>query len=236
MHAVVMMNSSANRGRLVRAVRDDEEVFVLGASRLAVSPSGAVTTATDLIAAAEARASVIVEAAAAAARQITADAESEAAALRAEVHESVLEMARREVFEQFEAHLALVRQAAEEGKAIRDGVAAQSGALVARAVALATSRIVGDYYEADPGRTAAACADALRAAAGQEILAIRVNPSVVGNVQAALADVARYVRSDDGVEVGGCIVDLKHGTIDATLDTRLSLMKLALGQAGGELS
>jgi len=230
------MSSSANRGRLVRAVRDDEEVFVLGSSRLAVAHGGAVSTASDLIAAAEVRAAAIIEAAADEARRLTAEAENQAAAVRADAYDSGLEVVRREVFEQFNVHLALVRNAADEGKAIRDSVAAQSAALVARAVALATRRIVGEYYEADPDRTAAACADALRAAAGQEILMIRVNPAAVGHVRAALADVARYVRPDEGVEVGGCIVDLKHGTIDAALDTRLSLMELALGHAGGELS
>ena len=230
------MNSSANRGRLVRAVREDEEVFVLGATRLAVSHGGAVSTASDLIGAAEARAAAIIDDAVEEARRITAEAESRAAAVRAEAYDSGREVIRQEVFEQFDAHLALIREAAQEGKDIRDAVAAQSAALVARAVGLATRRIVGEYYEADSARTGSACADALRSAAGQEILMIRVNPAVAGHVQAALADVARYVRPDESIEVGGCIVDLKHGTIDATLETRLSLMELALGHAGGELS
>lgn len=230
------MNSSANRGRLVRAAPDDEEVFVLGTSRLAVSHGGAVSTAGDLIEVAERRAAALVEAAEAQARLVLAEAQDQAEAVRADACESGLEVVRREVFEQFDAHLALVRKAAEEGKSIRDSVAAQSAALVARAVAIATRRIVGDYYEADPNLTAAACADALRSAAGQEILMIRVNPTIAGHVEAALADVARYVRPDETVEVGGCIVDLKHGTIDATLESRLSLMELALARAGGELS
>jgi flagellar biosynthesis/type III secretory pathway protein FliH len=43
------------------------------------------------------------------------------------------------------------------------------------------------------------------------------------------------VRPDDAVEAGGCIIDLRNGTIDATLDARLSLMELALREAGGEV-
>lgn len=230
------MNSSANRGRLVRAARDDEEVFILGSTRPGISHGGAVSTASDLIGAAEVRAAALIEAATDEAYRITAEAENQAAAVRSDAYESGLEVVRGEVFEQFDLHLALVRKAAQEGKAIRDSVAAQSAALVARAVALATRRIVGEYYDADPDRTAAACVDALRSAAGQEILTIRVNPTLADHVRAALADVAHYVRPDESVAVGGCIVDLKHGTIDATLDTRLSLMELALGQAGGELA
>ena len=231
------MNSSASRGRLVRAARDDEDVFVLGTSRmLTPAAPGAITTAGDLVAAAERRAAAIIDAAEAEARGILAEAQDTAGTVRSEAVQSGTELARGEVFARFEAHLDLIRQAAEQGQAIRDSVASQSAALIARAVALATRRIVGEYYNADPARTAAACAEALRAASGQEIVMIRVNPAIAGHVQATLADAGRYVRPDDGVEIGGCIVDLKNGTIDATLDARLSLMEQALGQAGGEVA
>jgi flagellar biosynthesis/type III secretory pathway protein FliH len=33
--------------------------------------------------------------------------------------------------------------------------------------------------------------------------------------------------------MGGCLIDVRNGTIDASLDTRLSLMELALRDAGG---
>jgi flagellar biosynthesis/type III secretory pathway protein FliH len=62
-----------------------------------------------------------------------------------------------------------------------------------------------------------------------------VHPGLVQAVEASLTEAAGYVKPDDAIEAGGCIVDLRNGTIDATLDTRLSLMDLALREAGGEV-
>jgi flagellar biosynthesis/type III secretory pathway protein FliH len=35
------------------------------------------------------------------------------------------------------------------------------------------------------------------------------------------------------VAIGGCLVDVRDGLIDATVDARLDLMELALSAAGG---
>ncbi len=104
---------------------------------------------------------------------------------------------------------------------------------MANAIAMAARRVIGAAYQADATLTAEACADAIRAAAGQQILSIRVSPGALETVRAALVDVASYLRPDDAVAIGGCIVDLRNGTIDATLDARLELMEMALKAAGG---
>ncbi len=224
------MNSSARR-RVLRGSVAEEDVFVLGEStRETFTIPGAFATATEVLAAAEARGAGVVAEARARADAIVAEAVNQAAA----AHAKGFEVGRQEAIDELEEALSLVRRAASEGKAIRDSVAGQAAAVVARAAGLATRRIVGEYYEADPGRTGAACNEALRGAAGQEVIAIRVHPGVDATVQATLGDAARYVRPDAGVEVGGCVIDLVHGTIDATLEARLSLMDLALARAGGE--
>ena len=79
---------------------------------------------------------------------------------------------------------------------------------LAEAVALATRRIVGEWYDADPARTAASaltrsgppparrsshCASTPRSP--------RVRPATLGSADG-------YVRPDDAVEIGGCLVDL----------------------------
>ncbi len=180
--------------------------------------------AADIIAIARAEAATIV----ATAREQAADVRDAAFA------EGVVE-GRAESERELAAYVDAARTAANEGKAIRDEVADQAAAVVSHAVMLATRRIVGEYYEAGPERTAATVADALRAASGQQILSIRLHPDVAGRVEVSLPDAARYIVPDEGVAVGGCIVDLAHGRIDATLDTRLSLMELALKHAGGEV-
>jgi flagellar biosynthesis/type III secretory pathway protein FliH len=226
------MSSSAKRGRVYRgASHDEDDVYVLGETVRATFPADtSVATVTDILAAAERRAAGVVAAAEARAGAILAEAEASVAAARADGVSAGRAEGESEVSELVE----LVRAAAREGKSIRDSIASQAAAVVARATMLATRRIVGGHYAADPRETAAACAEAVRAASGQEIIAVRVNPALVAGVQAALVDVAAYVRPDDAIEVGGCIIDLRQGTLDATLETRLSLMQSALAEASGE--
>ena len=67
------------------------------------------------------------------------------------------------------------------------------------------------------------------------MIAIRVHPALAGAVSASLTSSGGYVRPDETVAIGGCIIDLRMGTLDATLDARLSMLELALAEAGGEL-
>jgi flagellar biosynthesis/type III secretory pathway protein FliH len=221
---------------VIRGGGEPEEVFVLGETvRETMAAPGPIVSASALLTAAEQGAEDVIARARAHAQAVLAGAEANADQVRAAAHRDGFEAGRAAAAAEIQSCVELARIAATEGKAIRDSVAEQAAGLVARATALATRRIVGEYYEADPERTAQACAEALRAVAGQEILSIRVHPGLVPHIQATLVDAARYVRPDDGIEIGGCIIELRHGTLDATLDARLSLMDLALREAGGEV-
>ena len=235
MHAVAMMNSSVRPGRVYRPAEGSDDVFVLGErSREELPTPGAMATASALLAAAEQRAAEIVAEAERQAAAMVSDAAGRAGSFRDQGYSDGYAQGRAQAETEIAQYVELARQAAQSGESIRRGVAEQSAALIARAVMLATRRIVGEYYEGDPARTAAACEEALRAAAGQDVLSIRVNPAVAGAVIARVADAARYVRPDEGVEIGGCIIDVRHGTLDASLDARLSLMELALAAASGD--
>ncbi len=230
------MSWSARPPRVIRSARAraENDVFVIGASSPAVPLDAPVATAAEVIAAAEARAAEILAAAEAEAARIRGAAAAEVAAAAA----SAADRGYREGQARAEAEalqlLELLRAAAREGVAIRDQVAASAAPLLAEAVILAARRIVGSAYQADPALTAAACEEAVRAAAGQELLSIRVNPAVEADVTAALGDLGAYVRPDAAIEVGGCIIDLRSGTIDATLDARLSLAELVIRRAAGD--
>jgi len=227
------MNSSPRARRIIRGGGEHEDVFVLGQSVRETMPTAApVAMASELLAAAAREGDAAVARAETEAQAILAEARRSAASVRDAGFQAGMAAAAAEI----ESCLELVRKAAADGKAIRDSVAEQSAGLVAQAAVLAARRIVGEYYEADPARTAHACAEALRAAAGQEILSIRVHPGLVDHIQGMLVDAARYIQPSEGVEIGGCIIDLRHGTLDATLDARLSMMELALREAGGEVA
>lgn len=230
------MSSSVRPGRVYRPADAGGEVFVLGeTARETLPEAGPVADAGGVLAAARERAAAALHEAEARAAAIIAAAEGDAAAVREAGRAQGFAAGRAEAESQLRDYVELARRAAADGACLRDSVAEQSIDVLARAVGLATRRIVGEYYEAAPERTALACAEALRAAAGQEVLCIRVHPGVAAAVQAHLADAAAYVRPDEGVAIGGAIIDLRHGTIDATLDARLSLMELALGEASGGL-
>ena len=230
------MNSLARAGRVIRAAREDEDVFVLGESvRRNVPADATLASVSAVLEATDRRADALIDVADRQAAEIVAEARVAAENVRAAAYDEGRAAGKAHAESEAVAALALIRSAASEGQAIRDQVAEQAAGLVARAVSLALRRIVGEYYEADPERTVAACTEALRAAAGQDVISIRVHPGLVQSIQASLTDAAQYIRPDDTIEAGGCVLDLRNGTIDASLDTRLSLMELALREAGGEV-
>lgn len=225
------MNSSAKRGRVIRAAGEHEDIFILGESRPgSLVPHASIATAGEIRGAAELRSADIIEEARQQAASIVAAAHASADSVRDAAYRDGHLEAANEVAQLIQ----LARAAASDGKAIRDSIASESAAVVARAAALATRRIVGEYYATDPERTALACAEALRAASGQDVLSMRVHPGLVDSLRATLTDASAYIRPDGSVEVGGCIIDLRNGTLDASLDARLSLMDLALAEAAGE--
>lgn len=228
-----MMSLSAKPRRILRSAAEHSEVFVLGETTREELPAPPVATAEAMLASATARSAAIVAEAHQHAAAIVAEAEAQASSVRDAAFADGFAAGQQRAATETAGLLEVVRRAAAEAKTIRDDIASQSAGVVARATALAVRRVVPGYFEADPERTVAVCAEALRAATGQEILSIRVSPGIVEHVQATLSDAARYVLPDDAVSIGGCVIDLRHGTIDATLDSRLSLMEAALTRAGG---
>lgn len=239
------MSSLARNGGFFRAApvttesfEEAEEVFVIGhGARSQFNAPGTVATLPALIEAAEQRAAEILQEAEALAAATLRVAQAEAESIRSAAYRDGYEAGVRQGVDSGEAEIAalvdLARTACADGVSIRDQVAATSMPLLAEAVAIATRRLVGEWYDQDPQRTAAICADALRAASGQEVLSLRVHSSLSNFVQAALGTAGTYVQPDDAVAIGGCLVDLASGTIDASLDTRLSLLELGLQHAAG---
>lgn len=226
--------SSLVRHRLIRAAQHDEEVFVLGDTvRSSLSADGAVATVANLIDGAQRKAETLIAEGEARAAELVAEAEMHASAIRQAAQAQGIELGRAGADAEAASALGVIRSAAAEGAAIRDAMIQEAMPAIARAVAMATRRIVGTAYEADPSLVVEAVADAVRAAAGQQILAIRVSPGEADTVRAGLVDLSDYVRPDDAVSLGGCVIDLRNGTIDASLDARLDLMELAWRAAGG---
>ena len=227
------MSSSVSR-RIYRAEDTADDVFVVGGrAREVVAAEGPVSTVASLLDGARKRAEHIVAEAEARAAAIIAEAEASAGDVRRQAREAGVRDGGAAVEAEAAANLDLIRAAASEGLAIRNAMIEEAMPAIARAVAMACRRVVGAAFEADASLTADACADAVRAAAGQQVIAIRVNPGAFDTVRAHLVDVESFVRADASVERGGCLIDLKNGAIDASLDARLDLIELALREAAG---
>ncbi|GAB4326125.1 MAG: hypothetical protein Kow0010_09070 [Dehalococcoidia bacterium] len=225
----------SNRRRVLHAAGDHGEVFLLGEEhRQTFALPEAIASADEIMKAAERRAREIIATAEAEAARVIAGAQESADSVRELARAEGYEAGRADAIGEFRRFVDLARAAARDGKAVRDGVVAQAGDIVARAATLAARRLVAEYYEADPERTAAICAEAVRSASSQEVLRIRVAPGVAAAVEAALGDMAGYVVADGAVAIGGCLVELRDGLIDATLDARLDLAERALREAASE--
>ena len=225
--------SIAERAEAV-SIAELEDVVVIGKSlRAHYHTESGLSSVQALVEAAQRRAAEIIASAELEAASIISRTDATRAAAYRDGFECGAAEGIRNAHAEIEDLVTLARSACADGMVIRDQVAASSTALLASAVAVATRRIVAEWYDADPARTSAICIEALRAASGQDILSVRVHPSVASQVQAALGNSGTYVRPNDAVVVGGCIIDLAGGTLDASLDTRLSLLELGLQRTVG---
>jgi flagellar biosynthesis/type III secretory pathway protein FliH len=231
------MSSSPKRGRIVPAAVADEDVFLLGRSeRAAVELSQPAATAAVLVDAAVARRRRAEEEA----ELLLLGARSEADGVRQAAWQEGFAAGREDGRAAAAAEaadlLGLIRRAAEEGRSVRDGIVEQASNVIARAAMLVARRLVGEYYEADADRTAIAVQEAIRAAATQQVVSVRVHPAAAAAVQARIVDAAALVVADEAIEIGGAIVDVKNGQLDASLDARFTMMELALQRATGGTS
>ncbi len=225
--------SSSSRRRVLRAAETAGEVFLSSGGSRRLPLAEPYARAEEILAAAEARAAELLAAAEAEAARIRSTADAAREQARREGFTAGFAAGEEQARREAEQWLQLLCAAAQEGKAIRDQIAGQALAVVARAVELAVRRLATEWFEADPARTLAVCQEALRAAAGDEVLVVRVHPSVAPLVEAALSEGAPAVQPDDGVSLGGCVIDLRNGRIEATLDARIEALAEALRRASG---
>jgi flagellar assembly protein FliH len=138
-----------------------------------------------------------------------------------------------------EAQMKHLHSLATSLRAAADELAARRKALIEevqpQAVRLAIAiagRLVMRELETDAPVALAAAREALQGISSADVVRIRLNP----NDRERLADALRGELGGDGVEItadgsvgrGGCVVDTRFGTIDATIDTRWAKMVAAL--------
>ena len=163
------------------------------------------------------------------AQRILAEARAEADALRAQARDEGLAAARETA--RAETTQTLVRLHAETARA-----RAAAADDVKRLAIRIAEKIVGRALTLDPDVIADICAQAVRGAAEQRQIVLRVHPDDLPALERARPRLRSEflrahdvtLRADPAVGRGGCIVDTEVGSIDARLETQLGALERAL--------
>ena len=169
------------------------------------------------------------------ARRIVAEAEALASSLResaeAEAH-GLREAAYREGYE---AALSELNQHLLDAVDTRDRALAEVEQGVLRLSVKIAEKIIGRELQKDDATVADIVAAALRNVRQQETLVLRVNPADMALVQTHRARLdpagrARFldIVADPRVARAGCIIEGPSGTVNAQLETQLSVLERAL--------
>ena len=168
-------------------------------------------------------------------RELLADAEVEARAIRdrAEFERvSAIEEGQQQGYQEGYAAgqsaaqqemtqtLQLVRAAASDTKVLRDTILADTEPQILRLTAAAARRVVGGMVEQHPELVQEAVSRALALIGDQEVLRLRVHPESLQVVSARFGPEEQgwEVQGDEGLALGGCIIDTAAGLIDASIE------------------
>ena len=158
---------------------------------------------------------------------LIAAATAEAEAIRARAHAQGREEGLRTV------EVELLRLHRLRGELLASVQVRRAAADLAAAMA---ERILGEALAVEPGRWVALCARAVASLRQTRVAVLRVHPSRAGLLRSRVADLRGAtrrpldvtVREDRGVPPDGCLVDSDLGTVDARLETQVSLLREAL--------
>ena len=116
--------------------------------------------------------------------------------------------------------LQLVRAVGGDAKTLRDTVLADTEPQILRLTAAATRRVVGGLVERHPELVQEAVRRALLLTGDQEVLRLRVHPESMQLVTARFGpdEEGWEVQGDEGLALGGCIIDTAAGLIDASIE------------------
>jgi len=169
------------------------------------------------------------------ARRIVAEAETFAASVRERAEASAHELREAAYKAGYEAALSELNQSLLEAREARDRALAEVEQDVLRLSVKIAEKIIGRELQSDDATVADIVAAALRNVRQQETLVLRVNPADMPLVQVHRGRLdptgrARFldIVADPRVARAGCIIEGPSGTVNAQLETQLSVLERAL--------
>lgn len=213
--------------------RDDAVVYTGGES------GGArLVAAEDTLTESHTVATTIIAEATEQAEQLLAAARGDIAALRVQAYEEGFRQGHAEaaaaVEERVRGHLELLSIAAADVKTMRALVLRNTERDAIELVLDIVRKILGERAAADPLYAVELAEQALARAGNQNVVRIRVHPERREIVAAAFAERhdaagnAIEVADDQRLDLGGCVIDLRAGLVDASISTQFEETSRAL--------
>jgi flagellar assembly protein FliH len=146
------------------------------------------------------------------------------------VETQAAEIAAVQVQERLKSALPALEQAIHELQLERDRWLTTWEAAALQLAAAISEKIVRRELARQPELSVAMIREALQLAAGQPHLRLRLNPHDLSLLQSSGVDAlgllaavgeAEFVE-DDSITVGGCLIETRHGVIDARLETQIA--------------
>lgn len=195
------------------------------------SAGGRVTTQSTLAAEARASAARIVAAARSDADALAREAREQVNAIRLEAYDDGFRQGRQEglavVEERFARAIELLHIAANDAVHLRERLLRTTERDAIELVLDIARQILGEAAAQDPALAVELAERALARAGNQNVLRIRVHPERHEIVAAAFVDrndstgSPISVVADERIDLGGCLIDLRAGTVDARLGTQM---------------
>jgi type III secretion protein L len=176
------------------------------------------------------------------AARIIAEAERDAAELRARAQQDfqrAMEDGRRQGYE---SGINEAAQLLAEARALREKLIRETEPQLIKLALKVAVKIIGHELEHNKDEIAQIVGNALDTVRQQRDIIVRVHPDDLKNLEAAkpqlIARLGRAkdidLRGDRNIKRGGCIIDTEIGTIDAQLDTQLEqITSILLGGRAG---
>lgn len=220
---------------LIRKARNRDDAVVLTGGE---SGEARVVAAGAAVTAARSEAEIILAAAREQAEALMVGACEEAAALHVRAYEEGFQQGHAEsaaaLEARFSALIEVLQIAAGDARGLRMQVLRNTERDAIELVLDIVGKILGERAVADPSYAVDLAERALARAGNQNIVRIRVHPERKEIVAAAFverhdaAGTPIEIAGDQRLDLGGCVVDLRAGVVDASTDAQLDEVRSTL--------
>lgn len=135
----------------------------------------------------------------------------------------------------FSESIGLLQSALEDLRKLEYQVFVRAERIIGAIVFEAVSKIIGTQLQTEEGRKEA-ISQAIRAVESTALVKIRVSPQDFEYMKNCNEEIANLpLEADSSIELGGCIVELAEGSIDARIENQFRIFAQSIKEAAGHV-